>query len=327
VPFDPASSGAGSPPDMSAPRISVLVVSYQVRDLLRRCLETLRDQAGVSFEVLVLDNASSDGSADMVAERFPEVRLLRSAENTGFARATNALMKAAGGDLFALVNPDTELPPDALATAANLLERHPRAGIAGLSLRNPDGSAQPSCFSFPDPLNLLVESLGLHRLFVHAGFGVPSLAPEPAGGEGEVGWVSGAFFMIRRSVVERVGRLDERRFMYGEEMDLCWRARAAGFPVVWSNRCRVLHHGGASSGDARGALFVKNLEGRLAFLRQHRGARAAVLGREFMAWGAALRLAYWRTRALREGNHAPPYVREQLERLEAADAWHRKASR
>jgi GT2 family glycosyltransferase len=236
-------------------------------------------------------------------------------------------MQVARGEVLALVNPDTELPSDALATAAGLLDRYPKAGITGLALRNPDGSVQPSCFAFPDPLNLLVESLGLHRLLVHAGFGVPSLAPEPAGGEGAVGWVSGAFLVIRRDVVERVGGLDERFFMYGEEMDLCWRVRAAGFPVVWSSRCRVLHHGGASGGDARGALFVKNLEGRLAFLRRHRGALAAALGREFMGWGAVLRLAYWRARARRAGNNAPSHVREQLERFEAAAAWHHKAPR
>jgi GT2 family glycosyltransferase len=312
---------------MNAASVSVLIVSYQVRDLLRRCLATVRAQRGVAHGVWVLDNASSDGSADMVAAEFPEVHLIRNHENVGFARANNALMALAGGDLLALVNPDTELPPDALATVVGVFSRHSRAGVVALALDNTDGSPQPSCLAFPDPLNLLVESLGLHRLLVRVGFGVPSLAPDPRGGEGPVPWVSGAFFVIHRAAYQKVGGLDETLFMYGEEMEWCWRARRAGFEVVWSDRCRVLHHRGGSGGGALGPLFVMSIEGRLAFVRRHGGAFAAALGREFMTFGAALRLGYWRLRAWRQGAQRSAIVRAQLERFGAVLAWRRGLSR
>jgi len=308
---------------MSIPAVSVLVVSYRVKDLLRRCLETLRAQRGVEFDVWVLDNDSGDGSADMVETTFPECHLVRSGENLGFARANNRLIDRAQGRLLALVNPDTELPPDALAVAVEVLGRHPGAAVAGLALRNTDGTPQLSCFAFPDPLNLLVESLGLHRALVHAGFATPSAAPEPRHGEGSVPWVSGAFFVMRREAVERVGALDEGQLMYGEEMDWCWRARRAGFDVVWSDRARVLHHGGASGRDARGALFVKNLEGRMTFLRRHRGGFAAAFGLELMTLAAAIRLPYWRWRAARDGTGASEWTRDQVERFEAVLAWRR----
>lgn len=305
----------------------MLVVSYQVRDLLRACLASLRAQRGVDFEVLILDNASADGSAGMVAAEFPEFRLERSERNVGFARANNRLAELARGSVVALVNPDTELPPGALAEALAALDRHERAGAVGVALVNPDGSPQPSCFAFPDPINLLVESLGLHRALVRAGFAVTSLAPEPRGGEGDVPWVSGACLVARRDVWEHTGGLDESLFMYGEEMEWCRRVHDAGHAVLWTNRTRVLHHGGASAGEAVGELFVRNLEGRMAFLRRHRGPLAERLGGMAIRFGVTLRAAYWRRRAAREGAAASEHTRAQFSRFEAARAWARGAAR
>ena len=299
----------------------MIVVSYQVRELLRACLSSVREQRPAAHGVWVVDNASTDGSAEMVARDFPEVRLVACAENIGFGRANNLAMARAEADVFALVNPDTELPSDALQRALEVFERHPDAGIVGVSLANADGTPQPSRFAFPDLLNLLVESLGLHRLLVGVGFGSTSLAPERDGVESPAAWVSGACMLVTRSVFERTGGFDERLFLYGEELDWCWRARAAGFAIWHTSRTRVLHHGGASGAGERGSLFVRNIEGRLAFMRRHRGAMQAVIAREIVTLGALWRWGIWRARAWLEGGRPRERTRDQLARFAAVLAW------
>lgn len=303
---------------MSLPRVSVIVVSYQVCDLLRRCLRSLSDQQGVALELFVVDNLSRDGSCEMVEREFPAVHLIRNRENVGFARANNQALSLATGDFLALINPDTESPPEALTTIRTVFARHPRAGAVGLALANPDGSHQPSCFAYPTVLNLLVESLGLHKALLRLGYGTPSAAPIPTGDEGPVDWVSGACIVLQRSAYERVGGLDEAIFMYGEELAWCWKARRLGLETVYTSAARVVHHGGASGGDAQGELFVRNIEGRYSFLKL-RGPVHAALGREVMTLGAGLRWIYWRIRAVLGDRSTRAHT--QLERFEAVLHW------
>jgi len=309
------------------PKLAVIIVSHQVRDLLRACLGSVRAQVPRPDQVWVVENASTDGSAEMVAREFPEVRIIPSDENIGFARANNLAMARADADVFALVNPDTELPSGALAVALETLERHPGAGIVGVALANPDGSPQPSRFAYPDLVNLLVESLGLHRLLVHAGFASPSAAPERDGVDVRAAWVSGACMLATRELFARTGGFDETLFMYGEELDWCRRAEAAGFSVWHTSRARVLHHGGASGAAERGPLFVRNVEGRLAFMRRHRGAAQAAVARELLTFGAAARWCVWRLRAWLEGGSRRERTREQLERFAAVWAWRLRGGR
>ncbi len=315
---------------MSPPgRIAVVIVSYQVRDLLRACLRTVGEQQGVEVETWVVDNASGDGSADMVAREFPEVALIRNPENVGFARANNQALALAKGDVLLLLNPDTELPPGALAELARVFERHPRAGAVGLALRNADGSPQRSCHAFPGVVNMALEALGLHRLALRLGVGTAFQAPMPRGGEGEVDWAAGACFALSREAYARVGGLDEESFMYGEEMDWSWRARRLGYVTVASNRVVVLHHGEESGKGRRGELSVHNAISRERFLRRYRGAWRAALARELITLGAWLRLRYWERRAAREarGPGVQPRTRDQLERFRAILEWRRsKAS-
>lgn len=301
--------------------VSVVVVSYEVRDLLRRCLATVTAQQGVEVEAWVVDNASNDGSADMVAAEFPGVRLIRNQENLGFARANNQALALARGDWLLLLNPDTALPAGALGTLVEVFDRHPGAGAVGLALVNPDGSPQPSCHAFPGVVNMTLESLGLRHVALKFGFGTPTEAPAPRGGEGEVDWVSGACLCLSRAACSAVGGLEERLFMYGEEPDWCWRARRAGFATVWSEAARVVHHGGASGEGSRGELFVRNLEARLTFLRHHRGAWRATVAREVMTLGALGRLLLWQGRAALEGGQRDSHTRVQLERFRAVLAW------
>ncbi len=304
-------------------RLAVIIVSYQVRDLLRRCLETVRDQREAVAECWVVDNASTDGSAAMVVAEFPEVKLLAFNENLGFSRANNLGMHRASADVFALVNPDTELPAGALALGRDVLAGHPHAAILGLALSNRDGSAQPSRFAFPGLVNLAVESLGLHRALLRLGFGSVSMAPERRDHDGPAPWVSGACMLVTRDWFEASRGFDETLFMYGEDLDWCWRAYRAGREVWHTTRARVLHHGGASGTRDRGALFVRNIEARLAFVRRNRGAWRAGVARELVTLGAVLRLVYWRLRAFSEGGRPRAHTRHQLERFAAVWAWRR----
>jgi N-acetylglucosaminyl-diphospho-decaprenol L-rhamnosyltransferase len=303
------------------PRVSVVIVSFEVRELLRRCLDSVRAQEGVEVETWVVDNASRDGSADLVAGGYAEVRLVRNDSNVGFATANNQALKQTTGDWLLLLNPDTELPPGALAGLVRVFGRHPRAGVVGFALRNPDDSPQASCFAFPGFWNQVLESAGLQRAAMSLGRGTPSAAPPPASGEGEVDWVTGACMCLSRAAYSVVGGLDERLFLYGEEPDWCWRARSSGFATVWSDAVRVLHHGGASGEGLRGSLFVRNLEARLTFLRHHRGAWRAAIAREVMTLGALVRLLFWQGRAVLEGGQRDARTRVQLERFRAVLAW------
>ena len=312
---------------MSSEQVSVIIVNYQVRDLLHRCLFSVAAQRGVEVETWVVDNASSDGSADMVAAEFPAVRLIRNAANVGFATANNQALAPAGGDVLLLLNPDTELPDGALAELVRVFKRHPSAGCVGFSLVDGAGAPQPWCHALPGVLNQAAEALGVHKLLFPLGYGTPTQAPLPRSGEGPVDWVSGACFAISRRAYAAVGGLNQELFLYGEEPDWCWRARRAGFATMGSSAMKVIHHGGASSEGAHGPLFVKNLEARLAFMRNHRSAFATALAREVITVGALLRLTYWQLRAWLERNRRAARTRIQLDRFRAVVAWRFGGSR
>src|SRR5258706_5071908 len=278
---------------MRAADLSVVVVSYQVRDLLRRCLASVVSQQDVDAELWVVDNASTDQSPEMVAAEFPGGHVILNRDNVGSGRANNQAMARASGAILLLLNPDAELPPGALAELGDVFRRNPRAGVVGLALVNPDGTPQPWCHSFPGVMNQAIEALGLHRLALRFGYGTPTAAPGPRGGEGPVDWVGGACLAISRRAYEAIGGLEEQQFLYGEEPDLCWRAREAGVQTIGCARVRVTHVGGASGESQRGELFVPELQARLAIPPPHPGAPGAAGAREVLTVGSPLRLTLW----------------------------------
>lgn len=282
---------------------------------------SVRAQSGVEPELWIVDNASTDGSADMVAREFPEAHLVRSDANVGFARANNLALARASGEILLLLNPDTELPERALEALMAAFERNPRAGAVGLALMGASGAPQPSTHAFPSLTNQAIEAFGLRRVALALGIGTTAEAPVPRGGEGQVDWVNGACMAISRAAYQAVGGLDETRFMYGEEMDWSWRARQRGFTTVHTESSHVLHRGGASGESQAGPLFVTNLESRISFLRRHRGAWRAAIAREILTTGAALRLAIWSLRSWLEGSHGARRTRDQVERFRSVLAW------
>lgn len=241
--------------------LGIVIVTYNVRDLLRDCLASLYDRRGdFTFRVCVVDNASTDGSADMVRAEFPQVHLICT-ENRGYAAGNNLGLRAFGFGLepgagseappryVLLLNPDTLLPPSALADMLAFMEAHPQAGAAGPRLVREDGSLDKACRrSFPTPEVALYRFSGLSRLFPRSHrFGRYNVTYLPPDVTTEVDSVVGAFMLIRGEVLEQVGLLDERYFMYAEDLDFCYRARQQGWQVWYNADVTVLHYKGRSS--------------------------------------------------------------------------------
>src|SRR5439155_203793 len=308
-----------------APRCSVCVVSYNSASYLPQCLSALERQQGVEADIHVVDNASSDGSADLVRRQFPRVRLIANLSNVGFASANNQILSPGTAEFYALVNPDTVPSPTALATCVRYLEGNPKAGVAATRLVHPDGDLQRSSHAFLGFRNLLGETFGVHRL-------LPVLRPLSSlympwfdhGRIAEVDWVDGAFLVARGEVVRAVGGLDPGFFMYGEEMDWCRRIRRAGWSIVFLPEPAVIHVGGASSGPIAGPMFVENLRGRLRFLSKHRSSLVVMAAHATIAVSVLLRFAWREAQALGlslMGRPVPEPLRLRLTSLSAAARW------
>ena len=231
--------------------LGIVIVNYNTRDLLRRCLETVFASTEVQFSVCVVDNASSDKSAVMVAEEFPSVHLIANDDNLGYPAANNQGLrwlgfgkKRQGDATYALLlNPDTELPPDALKKAVAFMAAHPDVGILGPKLVRPDGALDLACRrSFPSPEVSFYRLIGLSRLFPRSRrFGRYNLTYLDPDETAEVDSVVGAFMMVRDDALSEVGLLDDTFFMYGEDLDWAYRIKQAGWKVVYYPEITVLH--------------------------------------------------------------------------------------
>ena len=230
--------------------ISIIIVSYNGREHLRRCLASLQAyEPTAESEVIVVDNDSRDGSADVVASEFPDVRLERIPRNLGFAAGANRGAREATGEAIVLLNPDTEIEADPFAPMLTYLREHPNVGIVAPRLLNPDGSLQLSCRSFPSFSTALFNRYSLlTRLFPRNRYSKQYLLSDWRHDSiREVDWLSGACLMVRRSLFEQIGLLDEGYFMYIEDVDLCQRVHRAGYKVVYLPQVSVVHHIGQSS--------------------------------------------------------------------------------
>ncbi|MGC8839005.1 MAG: glycosyltransferase family 2 protein [Anaerolineae bacterium] len=291
--------------DASRVDLSVIIVNWNVRDLLARCLESLRAEAeheeghilslaasSYLFEVIVVDNASSDGSVEMVQGRYPWVRLLANAANRGFTQANNQGLALARGRYLLLLNPDTEVRPGALHTMLQWMDAHPRAGALGPRVRYPDGSVQPTRRRFPTLATAFLESTFLHQWFPHNPVARRyHMADQSDEEEQAVDWVVGACLLLRGDAVREVGPLDEGFFMYSEELDYCARLRAAGWEVAYLPAAEIVHYEGRSSEQVPVARQYHFDVSKVRFYRKRHGAAAGTLVRLFLLFGYAVQLA------------------------------------
>lgn len=277
---------------MSVP-VTIAVVSFNTRELLDRCLESMRPaaEAGVA-EVWVVDNASSDSSAEMVAERHAWVRLERSDQNLGFGPAVNLVAAKTTGTWLAAANADLELRPGALGALLRTAERDPRAGVLAPRLIAPGGHTQHSIHPFPGPALALTFNAGLFSLarpLARAWRIEGRWDPDrPA----RVGWAHGAFLLCRRQAFDEVGGFDPGQWMYAEDIDLCWRMARAGWSVRYEPASSMLHHGSAAASAAFGpARLERHLAAAYLWQRRARGAGAARVALAANLAGASARWA------------------------------------
>ncbi len=281
------------------PAVSVIIVSFNTCELLRECLNTLAAEADeVCYEVIVVDNASRDGSADMLAAEFPQIRLIRSEVNLGFAAANNRGFEIVRGRYVVLLNSDAFPRPGALRNAVAQMDADPKVGLGGARLVGRDDSWQPSARLFPSPLNDFLSLSGLSARFPRSRFfGRVDRTWADPGQPAEVDWVPGAFSIIRRDVLEQIGYFDEAFFLYYEEVDLCRRIKAAGYKVYYWPDVVVAHLGGESSKtlehltlSASGAqLTLWRLRSEYLYYRKQRGAATAWLAKQVEKQWHALR--------------------------------------
>jgi len=266
----------------TAPEISICIVSTDAREDLLRCLDSVfRHPPGVPFEVLVLDNASPDGSAAAVRERFGDsVELIALDRRRGKAENDSELMARSGGRWLLLLNEDSELTPGAANTLRARLSAAPRAGVAGARIVDPNGAQQPSAWRLPGVRSALAGALFLHNRLT-----VQSTGDEVR----EVGWVQSAGMMVRRDAFEEVGAMDPDFFVYSDEVDWQKRARDAGWSVLYVPESTIVHREQLSHGAGARRRIVEFARNRDRYMRKHHGPVAAAIVRVLTAFTYALR--------------------------------------
>jgi len=259
--------------------LSICIVSWNTSELLRACLRSIFEYPpDEPFEVIVVDNASRDGSAEMVRTEFPQVLLIANSENRGYARGNNQAIERAQGEFILLLNPDTEMRPGTLRNAICFLREHPEVGAIGAKQVFPDGRVQPSVRGFPTPRNLLFEVLGLARLFPRSRlFGAYRMRwfrydrPMP------VDQPMGTFLLVRRAVIEQVGLMDEAFPLFFNDVDWCYRIWQAGWSIWFVPQVEILHHGGASTKQVRRGAICESHRALEQFYRKHYRSRLPLL--------------------------------------------------
>lgn len=228
--------------------LSIIIINWNVKDLLQKCLESIyRETKDISFEVFVIDNASSDGSAEMVIENFPEVKLIVNTENKGFAKANNQGIKESSGKYILLLNPDTEIISNVFLKMIEVFKEDEKLGILGPKLLNSDKSLQSSIRRFPTLFSQTLILLKIHHFLPNLKTFKKYFARDfDYSREQSVDQVMGACFMIRKKMLEQIGVLDEKFYIWFEEVDYCKRAKKAGWNVAYTPNAEVIHYGGQS---------------------------------------------------------------------------------
>jgi GT2 family glycosyltransferase len=273
--------------------LSIIIVNWHSAEFVRQCLRSIQAHApSPQPEIIVVDGGSYDGCGEMMAREFPEATFIQSTKNLGFARANNLGAKQAHGRVLWFLNPDTELLEDSISILQSRLRSLPEAGAVGCRLLNSDRTLQTSCIqSFPTVLNQVLDSDFLRARFPRSSmWGMAALYSDRPGPE-VVEVVSGACIMVRRSLFEEIGGFTQDYFMYGEDLDLCFKIRQAGCRVYFVPETSVVHHGGGSTQKAASNFsHVMTQESVYRFFCRNRGRASGTAYRLAMAVTAVPRL-------------------------------------
>lgn len=275
--------------------VSVIIVNWNTRDILRNCLTSVFQQThGIEFEVIVIDNASSDGSVQMVKTEFPQVVLIENTENRGFAAANNQGMRIAKGRYILLLNSDTVVLAGAIQKTIAFADQHPHAAVVGCKVLNPDHSLQPSCFMFPSLLNLFLSATYLYKIFPKSRFfGRERMTWWQRDDVRQVDVVTGCFMLVRRKAIEQIGLMDEDFFMYAEETDWCFRFKQAGWQNLFYPDAQIIHLGGQSSKQVKVEMTIQLRRAILQFIKKNYGKIHFYLGRLLIIIFFLIRIPFW----------------------------------
>jgi len=265
-------------------QLSAIIVNYNTREMTLKCLGALSASLeGIGAEIIVVDNASTDGSVEAIRGAYPGAVVVARTENSGFGAANNEAMRMAKGRYFLLLNSDAFPEPAAIRTLLDFIEDHPKAGVVGPRLLNADGTLQISCYPFPSPLSAWMENLWLDRGY--RGWAHDSVR--------RVDFLVGACLLVRREAYARVGGFDERFFMYSEEADWLRRMKDAGWEAVFVPDARVTHLGGASGAKEEERISRHFFESLDYYERKHHGLAGLIAFRLAMIVGCGMRMVLW----------------------------------
>jgi GT2 family glycosyltransferase/lipopolysaccharide/colanic/teichoic acid biosynthesis glycosyltransferase len=274
------------------PEVSVIIVNYNVKHFLEQCLMAIEQaRHNLNIEIIVVDNASVDGSQAMVKKKFPDVKLIENSKNFGFAKANNIGLRLARGRYILILNPDTLIQEDTIIVLKKFLDEHPAVSAVGCKLINPDGSFQiTSRRSIPTPWVAFTKIVGLSRIFPKSKiFGRYNLSYIPPDVESEVDVLSGSLMMVRREVFEKVGYFDEDYFMYGEDIDLCYRIKKAGGKIYYTPKTKAIHYKGESTKKSEFSHIANFYSSMLIFINKHFKDRYSIFVKSLIIVGIYLR--------------------------------------
>ncbi|MBX4258437.1 glycosyltransferase family 2 protein [Clostridium estertheticum] len=252
--------------------ISIIIVNYNTKQLLADTIQSVIDTVGqITYEIIVVDNASSDGSIEMIKKQYPKVNLIENKDNLGFPKANNIGIKQAGGRYVLLLNSDTKVLDNCIQKCLEYMDGNIEAGAIGCKLLLTSGKLDHACKrGFPTPEASLYYILKLHKLFPHSKkFGEYTLNYLPIDEINEVDALTGAFMMVRKKVIDKAGLLDETFFMYGEDLDWCFRIKEAGYKVIYYPEAVTIHYKGGSSKRKRYKTIYEFHRAMYIFYNKH----------------------------------------------------------
>jgi hypothetical protein len=251
--------------------LSIIIVNWNGKEYLMECLGSLSEEMlDNNFEIIVVDNASTDGSPGLVQARFPNVKLIRNDNNMGFAKANNIGIRQSGGRYICLINSDIVVLRNCLRYMIDFMNKHTEIGILGPKIYNPDRTLQPSCMGFPTLWNMFCRALALDTFMPKSRlFGRRLMSFWAHDSIRSVEVLNGCFLMVRRDALDKVGLLDENFFFYGEDIDWCKRFRDQGWDVVFLPDVKAIHYGGASSSRASVRFYIELERAALQYWRKH----------------------------------------------------------
>jgi GT2 family glycosyltransferase len=276
---------------------SIIIVNYNTHQLLLNCLHSVVETTiGMPFEIWVVDNASNDGSVAALRSSFPEVHLIANDTNLGYARANNQALAQVGGDILLLLNPDTQLRPGIFKALEQAFESNVAIGVVGPQLLNPNGSIQPSYGRFASAWTEFLFQTFLFKVIpppFPIGEVVHTLQRRQYKNINEVDWVTGACLAIRKEVVMQIGLLDEAFFMYGEDMEWCWRVRQADYKVYYQPTAQVVHYSRQASKQDYQAWITRYTSGQIRFIDKIHPRIYKSLYGLLICMGSLLRIILW----------------------------------